>query len=71
MTSKMEEQHGNHHESQIADGGGFTGSSIASLAPRNTYVTYDEVLDADKRFFDLVEEKKCSDVRQLIHKYNG
>ena len=56
---------------QTVEGNHFTGSSLASLAPRDTYVTYQEVLDADEKFYTLVEEKKTKDVRELIHKYNG
>ena len=60
----------NHYVGTV-EGNSFTGSSLASLAPRNTYVTYQEVLDADKKFFDLVQQKKTKEVRDLIHKYNG
>ena len=62
---------GNQTVKMVVEGNHFTGSSLASLAPRDTYVTYQEVLDADEKFYTLVEEKKTKDVRELIHKYNG
>ena len=73
MTSEVNEQvdQDTYKGSQSLEGNHFTGSSLASLAPRDTYVTHQEVLDADKKFFTLVEEKKTKDVLELIHKYNG
>ena len=49
----------------------FHGSSICSLAPRDSYVTYAEVRGADSDFFKLVECGHLQKTRQLIHAYNG
>jgi hypothetical protein len=77
LRSSLRMQEEGHEIVQRVAGGeggmdnGFTGSSLSSLAPRHTYVTYHEVLNADKEFFDLVEKGKVKEALAMIRKYNG